>query len=50
MQLTRRSFIETAAGTAAALAVPGCATAALDVGAPVACALPVVIKTLILNG
>ena len=35
MLLTRRSFIETTAGTAAAFAVPGCATAALDVGAPV---------------
>ena len=35
MQLTRRSFIETAAGTAAAFAVPGCATAALDPAAPV---------------
>ena len=35
MLLTRRSFIETSAGTAAALAVPGCATAALDAAAPV---------------
>ena len=35
MQLTRRSFIETAAGTAAAFAVPGCATAAIDPAAPV---------------
>ena len=35
MELTRRSFIETAAGTAAAFAVPGCATAALDLAAPV---------------
>ena len=35
MELTRRSFIETAAGTAAAFAVPGCRTAALDASAPV---------------
>ena len=35
MNLTRRSFIETAAGTAAAFATPGCATAALDAAAPV---------------
>ena len=35
MELTRRSFIETAAGTAAAFATPGCATAALDAAAPV---------------
>ena len=35
MQQTRRSFLETAAGAAAAFAVPGCATAALDPAAPV---------------
>lgn len=35
MQLTRRSFIETAAGTAAALAVPRGAAAAPDAGSPV---------------
>ena len=35
MLLTRRSFIETAVGTAAAFAVPGCATSAMDAGGPV---------------
>ena len=30
MLLTRRSFIETAVGTAAAFAVPGCATAVIE--------------------
>ena len=35
MQLTRRTFLETAASTAAAFAAPGCATAAIDAAAPV---------------
>ena len=35
MQLTRRSFLGTAAGTAATFAVPGCATDAPDVSSPV---------------
>lgn len=35
MELTRRAFIETAAGTAAALAAPGCATVTIDPYAPV---------------
>ena len=34
MQQTRRSFLETAAGAAAALALPGCTTPGFDLGAP----------------
>ena len=35
MQQTRRSFLETAAGAAAAFALPGCTTVGFDLGAPV---------------